>query len=81
MNDKLRFTMLFVPEGRDVNNPVQVARSDTQLGDGECARENPRGEQAVKRERRMFRAERKKVVKRFFDNLNSVSALQDCLIF
>jgi hypothetical protein len=31
----------------------------------------PRGEQAVKKVMRMFRAERKKVVKRFFDNLNS----------
>jgi hypothetical protein len=35
--------------GRNMNNPVQVARSDTQLGDGECAKENPRGEQAVKK--------------------------------
>jgi hypothetical protein len=40
-----------------MNNPVQVARSDTQLGDRGYAKENPRGEQAVKRERRMFRAE------------------------
>jgi hypothetical protein len=41
-----------------MNNPVQVARSDTQ--DKECAKANPRGEQAVKREMMMFRAERTK---------------------
>jgi hypothetical protein len=43
-----------------MNNPVQVARSDTQLGDRECAKENPRGEQAVKRKMMVFRAERTK---------------------
>jgi hypothetical protein len=40
-----------------MNNPVQVARSDTQLGDVEYAKENPRGKQAVKKVMRMFRAE------------------------
>jgi hypothetical protein len=43
-----------------MNNPVQVARSDTQLGDRECAKENPRGEPVVKREMMMFRADRTK---------------------
>jgi hypothetical protein len=43
-----------------MNNPEQVAHSDTQLGDGECTKENPRGEQAVKKERMVFRAERTK---------------------
>jgi hypothetical protein len=43
--------------GRNMNNPVQVARSDTQLGDRECAKENPRGEQAMKKVRTAFRAE------------------------
>ena len=48
-----------VPKGRNMHNPVQGARSDTQLGAEKCARENPRGEGAVKKERVVFRAERK----------------------